>query len=325
VGHRANYVVKTEEGYELYYSHWGANVIERDLFWGPGESLRFVRSQKPTTDWLDEVWCEGGACLDLLKRRLILFGGEDIQYDPFLLDRYFQLLQLSWDPWTVRWAYRGILDIAREVGVPDRVVLSAGDDRACRESAVPPSVVTEALPYSAGILQVDERRFTLVNDLDDILIAGPSFLQQLPRHSSTVLSSDPPSSGAIVQTERQTLQFWHGSHSHPLLEEWLADRWTGWRVTRREDLATDQSKAFVELAGRQLPNTDELLRSNLLRDVGSRALSLPSLRKIHGEEAKIELNPLATQDVRPDFENFSREQYLAELARRRSDEPEPGR
>jgi hypothetical protein len=54
MGQRANYVLVEESGrWSLFYSHWAANTIDRDLFWGPDHAIAFVRAQRPTTEWLD--------------------------------------------------------------------------------------------------------------------------------------------------------------------------------------------------------------------------------------------------------------------------------
>ena len=55
MGHRANYVVVAGGKRELWYSHWTANSLTRDLFWGPQHALPFIRRQQPTEEWLDDL------------------------------------------------------------------------------------------------------------------------------------------------------------------------------------------------------------------------------------------------------------------------------
>jgi hypothetical protein len=81
MGQRANFVVVEPAGYELFYSHWGANTVDRDVFFGPETTLEYFRRQRvvqPPHGWLDEVWAEGGALLDCARYTLLYFGGEDI-------------------------------------------------------------------------------------------------------------------------------------------------------------------------------------------------------------------------------------------------------
>jgi hypothetical protein len=63
MGQRANLVIVRPDGYELFYSHWCANTLPRDLFWGPEHAERFIRMQRPAghDEWLDTIWAEGGA------------------------------------------------------------------------------------------------------------------------------------------------------------------------------------------------------------------------------------------------------------------------
>lgn len=163
MGHRANHVLKDSDGYRLFYSHWGANVVERDLFWGPEEAVRFIESQRETSEWLDDVWCEGGAVLDFPSQTLLFFGGEDLFYDPFLHQAVVTLFRLSWSPWNVEWAYQGILDLARAVGVADHLVLSGQD----RHQNTKPTLSSSQKSMCNSVVQLDGRRYSLVEQGDE--------------------------------------------------------------------------------------------------------------------------------------------------------------
>lgn len=67
MGQRANLILVEAGKYQLFYSHWCANTLPRDLFWGPDHAQAFIRIQRPVGDsgWLDDVWAEGGAILDI--------------------------------------------------------------------------------------------------------------------------------------------------------------------------------------------------------------------------------------------------------------------
>src|SRR5262249_14127948 len=98
VGQRANPVLVEGGEDQLFYSHWCANTLPRDLFRGPGHAVAFIRMQRAVDDsgWLDEVWAEGGAVIDLDRRYFLLYGGEDVLYDVPLRRIYLRLLAQVW-------------------------------------------------------------------------------------------------------------------------------------------------------------------------------------------------------------------------------------
>jgi hypothetical protein len=120
MGQRANLIV-IEHGQRLvYYDHWCANRLDDELFWGPEEALHFIRQREPLGEegWLDEVWCEGAAVLDLDRRDLLFFGGQDVLFDVRLRRVHLDLLRHQWNGWTVRWAPEGLMTILDELGMP---------------------------------------------------------------------------------------------------------------------------------------------------------------------------------------------------------------
>ena len=58
MGQRANLILVERGRPVVYYTHWRANTLPRDLFWGPRYALPFFRSQRLIEDGtlLDEVW-----------------------------------------------------------------------------------------------------------------------------------------------------------------------------------------------------------------------------------------------------------------------------
>ncbi|HIB65295.1 MAG TPA: hypothetical protein EYO33_09335 [Phycisphaerales bacterium] len=315
MGHRANYIVIENGRESLYYSHWGANVVERDLFWGPEESLRFIRTQRKTDDWLDEVWCEGGALLDLDRKFMKLFGGEDIKYDPYFWKAYMDLLAKSWTPWKVEWAYQGILDLARGAGVSDETVLASRTSPRFPAELRALVFNMEGKVSSGGVLEVDGAHYTLAYELSEILPLGLSLLKALPQKPPPLfLGPEPPATGAVISTTHKTIRLWDFT-SKPMYLESLRAVWPGWRVELEPDLALTQCERFALLCGWSPPTAKETLqqlKAHLLHQVESRALTLESLRDIHGEEADIAVNPLAGEDIRPQ-PTVSHQDYLDRL------------
>ncbi|WP_289138437.1 hypothetical protein [uncultured Brevibacillus sp.] len=98
MGQRANLIVVRDNTYDLYYSHWCANTLPKDLFWGEQYAIQYIEMQTRVDEsgWLDDVWAEGGAVLDVDKKKLVFYGGEDILYNIPLRNLYLKLMRKIW-------------------------------------------------------------------------------------------------------------------------------------------------------------------------------------------------------------------------------------
>lgn len=50
MGQRPNLILVEGREYRLFYSHWCANTLPRDLFWGPEHAAAFIRIQRAVDD-----------------------------------------------------------------------------------------------------------------------------------------------------------------------------------------------------------------------------------------------------------------------------------
>src|SRR5437016_476407 len=105
MGQRANLITIENGEYVLRYDHWCANRLDDILFWGPSFALEYFVEQDEVEEegWLDELWAEGGAILDLDKKYLIFWGGEEILHDVALRRTYLNLQKRIWNGWTIEW------------------------------------------------------------------------------------------------------------------------------------------------------------------------------------------------------------------------------
>jgi hypothetical protein len=240
MGQRANLILLQNRQYRIYYTHWRANTLDRDLFWGPDHATLFARVQKPTDDWLDEVWAEGGAVIDHDARVLLFYGGEDLLYEIPLRRAYLRALARAWDGWDVRWAYEGIADLADYVGHPRAGVLDPRPrerQSPLRFQDVPGWVVLAvSLLDDCGRL----RFYTTHDDATDLLRAGPGVLAQLataPHHDRLDLAqfdADFPNNGVHLDPTGRTLDFWLAHPSEEIAPR-TAAAWPGWSVTWHRD------------------------------------------------------------------------------------------
>ncbi|HAP75782.1 MAG TPA: hypothetical protein DCR14_06830 [Acidimicrobiaceae bacterium] len=122
MGDRAHYIVRSGDRPELYYSHWGSVRLDVDLLWGPEYAVALARAQLPTEEWLDHVWCEGAALIDVNTKRLLWFGGDDMMVDEMERAVHARMLAVAWDGWTVEWANDGLNDIVDALGLDRSLV-----------------------------------------------------------------------------------------------------------------------------------------------------------------------------------------------------------
>lgn len=309
MGQRANLAIITEQGTELYYTHWRANTLDRDLFWGPAHAIDFIRQQRSEEEGaeiLDEVWAEGGAVVDETRQTLLWFGGQDISYDVLRRRVHLALMGRLWQGWTIEWAHEGIADIADALGISREVVLARDfkddplDPRWIFEEPEDPSWRRTVLSSERnGEMQL----WATHHDLDEVLSAGLPLLSALAEvRGATALDwaetpEDLPTGGLHVDWDRRELSCW-SAESLAAIESRTRARFPGWRVTWWRD----RYDAHVEAARGRLvfpvPDLDAILadiRQTLLAEDRDHSDVIPSLLERLGESQE-GVNPFALRD-----------------------------
>lgn len=62
--------------------------------------------------------------MDIDKRKLLFFGGDDILFDVPLREMYLMLVNKQWPGWKIQWLNNGIVGMANYVGVDEKKVIS---------------------------------------------------------------------------------------------------------------------------------------------------------------------------------------------------------
>jgi len=325
MGQRANLILVEAEEYQLYYNHWCANTLPSDLFWGPEHGIEFVRLQREVDEsgWLDEIWAEGGAVVDIDEQFLLLYGGEDVLFDVPLRRMFLELMAKTWKGWTIRWAHEGIADIADYVGYGRDQVLTASGDEFDDVTLTPPedrdwTELVASVRFDDGAL----RFFPLAGIEQDFLFSGPALFENvrvtdgLPRLNLAEWTSNFPKGGFHVDLAARRLDFWSASHSTGILDR-VGGAWPGWESQWHFDRYESQLKLAGGLLQFPEPQRQPLLlrcREILLHEVNTSGLnSLLAMRDQADEEGKpIEINPFALRDDRL---AISREKRIAILDR----------
>ena len=311
MGQRASLAIITEDGAELYYSHWRANTLDRDLFWGPAHATAFIRQQRSEDEGaeiLDDVWAEGGAVVDYTRRRLLWYGGEDMSWNVPLRRVHLALMGRLWPGWTIEWAHEGIADIADALGISRDVVLTGHKDEPLDPQLIfePPSprswMRTALSSERNGELQL----WAAHPDVREALSAGLPLLSALADVRGvaaldwTEISEDPddvPTGGLHVDWDRRELSFWH-AHDLPGIEPRVRAWFPGWHVIWWRDRFEAQVEAAQGLLVSPAPEIDMLLariRQILLAEDHDHSDLIPSLLETLGETPK-GINAFALRD-----------------------------
>jgi hypothetical protein len=191
--------------------------------------------------WLDDTWAEGGAVIDLDRQVLILYGGEDLLWYIPLRRLYLQLLQEMWAGWDIRWAHRGIVDMADYVGLPRDWVITGKSD----EDLVPDfaACLDRRIVDTLGsiLLEGDELRLFPLRGVEYFkLAAGLALVDSMKEHPGFThlplaeWGASFPRGGFHVNVRERYVEYWSASATFDP-ETYIVPLWPGWRVTWLRD------------------------------------------------------------------------------------------
>ena len=241
MGHRANLVLVQNHRHRLYYCHWCSITIPDDFFWGPTYVRPFIERQRLEEGefWLDQIWAEGGAVMDVDHRMLLLWGGDELLRDVPLRRVYLELLQQVWAGWTVHWAYNGVFDMVDYLELPHDLVTTKIeiDPELLERPAVFARPTGNSYGFSIGSIRFEDgtlRLYPLDREIDWRLEKGPVMLKLarrargLPTLNAGEWSDLFPHGGFHVDVKGKRLGFWAG-HAPGLARE-VMPQWPGWQV-----------------------------------------------------------------------------------------------
>lgn len=338
MGQRANLAIGNARGYELFYSHWCANTLPRDLFWGSKHALEFISQQRPVSvedGWLDTTWAEGGAVVDPQNQTLLLYGGEDLQYDIPLRRLFLRMLHTAWGDWNIRWAFEGIVDIAEYLGVARERVIADSDHASARTAVLTPPEERDWLRCIGTIRSDgDLSIYPLDGMLIDYLLAGPELLESSKNVESFATldvsewTKEFPVGGFHIDVNQRQLAFWMAEDGPNALAD-IANAWSGWQVCWH----TDRFESHIELTNSALSLPErpqaELLSSLLtMLDQDSRPVDVLELaRRLSEYEGggEVQVNPFAIRDDRISVASERRKVVLARCVSALRDDQHSGK
>jgi hypothetical protein len=237
MGNRANFVVVQDRDWRLYYSHWAGCRILDALIGGPELALRYAQSLRhcPKGQWVDPLWADGGAVVDLDRRR-VLFFGDELMVEMDERRALMSVLAAVWPGYSIGWAYDGTAELAGYVGAElpphswdKQPTLRPADDR-------------NSLCHLVSVLDStgQVRMWPLWWGLSAAW-HGPALLGKLPgRGVRSLALAKIPEGGVHVDVSRKTLGAWHTADTMGLFRA-LPDVWSGWRTECWEDRFEEQA------------------------------------------------------------------------------------
>lgn len=238
MGQRANLIILQNDKYELYYNHWCANTLPHEMFWGEQYAVPYIRMQKRVddSDWLDDVWAEGGVVVDLDRKCLLLYGGEDILYDIPLRNLFLRLMTALWQGWKIKWAFEGIAEMADYVGYTREKVIAARKEERANCTFYPPDEKKWMdLIASVAFASNQVRLFPLEGQVEPYLLAGSDVIDPV-NHSSGYETFNIgewtkrfPCGGFHIDIVNRRFSYWDAYirvHSNQTIQS----RWPGWEI-----------------------------------------------------------------------------------------------
>ncbi len=231
MGHRANYVRVLEDGtFDVTYSHWGAQTLDSELFWGPEYLDHLWHPEAARDHWYGD---EGGCLFDPVRRWLWWFGGWNLRFGcRGIRERqlHLQLMQVLWPGWTVEWGHTGENGLRSHCGLPphDQTEVFSTFQEA----------LSRALGPGCGVLTVEDG--LVVHDvaaprsmLRHLANADPSLVDTLVAWSRTAarLRETPlvdARFGIHLAPDSRTLRIWADEVNWD--HQRLCEEWSGWKI-----------------------------------------------------------------------------------------------
>jgi hypothetical protein len=237
MGNRANFVIVKDQDWQLYYSHWAGYRILDALIGGPELALRYAQSlrQCAKDEWVDPMWADGGAVVDLDRRR-VLFFGDELMVSMDERRALMSVLYAIWPDYAIGWAYDGTAELAGYVGaeLPPHTWDKQPELRLTRNR--------NALCHLVSVVDVSGqvRMWPLCWHLSKAW-HGPALMDKLPGRGVRRLTLGKiPEGGLHIDMTRKTMGAWQTADTMGIFQA-LPDLWSGWQTQCWEDRFEEQA------------------------------------------------------------------------------------
>ena len=231
MGNRANFVIVKDQDWRLYYSHWGGCRMLDALIGGPQLALRYAASLRrcEKNEWCDPTWADGGAVVDLDRRR-VLFFGEPLMVEMNERRALMEVLATVWPGYEICWAYDGTAELAGYVGAHLR------PDTWDRQPNLKLARARNHLCHLISVVDAHgQLRFWPLWWHLSKAWHGPTLLDKLPGPGiRRIRLGKIPEGGAHIDVRRKTLGAWQTADTMGFFQA-LPELWPGWHTEVWED------------------------------------------------------------------------------------------
>jgi hypothetical protein len=231
MGNRANFVIVKDQDWQLYYSHWGGCRMLDALIGGPELALRYAASLRrcEKNEWCDPTWADGGAVVDLDRRR-VLFFGEPLMVEMNERRALMDVLATVWPDYEICWAYDGTEELAGYVGAQLRPY------EWDRQPTLKLARGRKHLCHLISVVDADgQLRFWPLWWHLSKAWHGPALLDKLPGPGvRRIRLGKIPEGGAHIDVRRKTLGAWQTADTMGFFQA-LPELWPGWQTEVWDD------------------------------------------------------------------------------------------
>lgn len=227
MGSRLGVIVKTHEGWELYYDHWAAQTIGADIALdGHNATLDRVRSMTPIgvdhpEDWAGATWIEGTLLIDETTRTVVWAEESEALYLPRLIN---YLVEHSWPGWTAVWSPEGTRGTLRSAGVDPSTIFTSIDDHIEARADAPDLYPWEQLhgndPISARMVSGDLVSWDASAFLDEIADLGPVRFHEIAQEVQTRQSAGSEAWAASIEDDDRATGGVHVDYLNRTIHWW---------------------------------------------------------------------------------------------------------
>lgn len=231
MGNRANYIVKQNSEFNLYYAHWRSVNICTDLLLGARAFLKYTSTCKEVEELLSWTYLEGCVFVDLDTKQLLFWEAEHLQCTT-VRRKFLQKLQKKWRGWGIQYCDREMEILGALTGLTYGFEQPIAYESADEVSMID---VTGENSYFDTLVILKSKGEVFVKYVDGvsdvgILLQGPSVVPQL----NVFLERRLPVEGAaefvnLVVIDCDRKKIWINQYL-PGIEQVAQVQWLGWGI-----------------------------------------------------------------------------------------------